>query len=235
MPLLIIKNISREGPGILQELLAEKNISHAIIDLDAGDRLPDPVNYSAIIVLGGPNSANDTTGRMKAELAMVKRSVEAGLPYLGVCLGMQVLVKACGGFVHANAVKEIGFRGTDGYYYTVDIAQEHADDPLFEGLGSPLNIFQLHRETVALTETMQLLATGKYCRHQIVKVGTNAYGIQGHFELTPEMLVNWLNSDPDLMQENRGALLRDSKMIADEYRSTGRKLFGNFLKIAGLL
>jgi GMP synthase-like glutamine amidotransferase len=231
MNLLIIKNISRENPGILQDLLAENHISHRIVDLDADDIIPSLENYSAVIVLGGPGSANDTTDRMLNELEMIRHAVDSGMPYLGICLGMQALVKACGGAVHANDVKEIGFRGGDGNYYSVII---EAEDPLFNGLANPLKIFQLHGETVRITKKMQLLATGKYCRHQIVKVGRKAYGIQGHFELTSEMFREWLDNDPELLLEDRDALIKDFGILADEYRSNGRQLFGNFLKIAGI-
>ncbi|WP_319507316.1 type 1 glutamine amidotransferase [uncultured Methanolobus sp.] len=235
MNLLIVKNISREGPGILKVILYENNISHDIIDLDSGDKIPDPENYSSIMVFGGPDSANDTTGKMLKELEMIKQAIDAGTPYLGICLGMQALVKACGGSVHANYVKEIGFRGEDGNYYSVNIGEEHSNDPLFAALETPLKIFHLHGETVKITEKMQLLATGKYCQHQIVKVGENAYGIQGHFELTPEMFEIWLDNDPELMEMDRDKLKSDFELLSDEYNNTGRKLFSNFLKIAGLL
>ncbi|SFM33139.1 type 1 glutamine amidotransferase [Methanolobus profundi] len=235
MTLLIVKNISREGPGILQKILDENRIPHDIVDLDAGDELPEPENHSALIVFGGPDSANDTTEKMTKELEMIGRALDSGIPYLGICLGMQALVKACGGSVHANDVKEIGFRGEDGEPYSIDIDKGYIDDPLFNGLESPLKIFHLHGETVAITEEMQLLATGKYCRHQIVKIGDRAYGIQGHFELTPEMFTTWLDNDPELMEMIREELLKDFKLLEDEYTGTGRKLFTNFLKISGSL
>ncbi len=235
MSLLIVKNVSREGPGILKDILDENNISHDIIDLDAGDKIPNPENYSAIMVFGGPDSANDTTGKMLTELEIIKQAIDAGIPYLGICLGMQALVKSCGGSVHANDVKEIGFRGEDGNYYSVDIGEEHSHDPLFADLETPLKIFHLHGETVNITEKMQLLATGKYCWHQIIKIGENAYGIQGHFELTPEMYDVWLDNDPELMEMDRDKLKTDFELLSDEYSNTGRELFSNFLKIAGLL
>ncbi|WP_094228701.1 type 1 glutamine amidotransferase [Methanolobus psychrotolerans] len=235
MSLLIVKNIPREGPGILEDILTKNSIPHEIIDLDTGDNLPDPLGYSAIIVLGGPDSANDTTGKMITELAMVRQAIDAGIPYLGICLGMQALVKACGGSVYANDVKEIGLRGEDGNYYSVGIETEYADDPLFNGLESPVKIFHLHGETVKITEEMQLMGTGKYCRHQIIKVGEKAYGIQGHFELTPEMFMVWLDSDPELKEMDRETLMTDFESLANEYSSNGKILFGNFLKIAGVM
>lgn len=235
MDLLIVKNISREGPGILEDILIEKRISYDIIDLEAGGKIPFAENYSAVIVFGGPDSANDTTSIMIQELRMVKQAIDSGIPYLGICLGMQVLVKACDGSVHANDVKEIGFKGEEGNYYSVDIEENHLDDPLFNNLEHPLKIFHLHGETVKINEKMHLLATGKYCKHQIVKVSKNAYGIQGHFELTPAMFTTWLENDPELKEMDRKTLAKDFELIAEEYSNNGKKLFSNFLRISGLV
>ena len=63
--ILIVENISREGPGILQEILDEKNISYKIIDLNKNENLPDPEDFSAVVVLGGPDSANDKNLKME--------------------------------------------------------------------------------------------------------------------------------------------------------------------------
>jgi GMP synthase-like glutamine amidotransferase len=65
---LIIKNISHEGPGLLADILTENNLSSRVVDLDAGEAFPDPNGFKAVIVLGGPDSANDTTLKMQTEL-----------------------------------------------------------------------------------------------------------------------------------------------------------------------
>jgi GMP synthase-like glutamine amidotransferase len=93
----------------------------------------------------------------------------------------------------------------------------------------------LYGETIDLTDKIELMATGKYCKNQIIKVSSNAYGIQGHFELTPEMFNVWLGNDPELMELDRNMLLQDFHELALEYRNNGHTLFSNFLKIAGLL
>jgi GMP synthase (glutamine-hydrolysing) len=80
---------------------------------------------------------------------------------------------------------------------------------------------------------MALLATGKFCRNQIVRIGSNAYGIQCHFELTPEMFETWIGEDPDLLQLDKGQLRANYTAIRSEYTNVGRQLFTNFLEIAG--
>ena len=98
-----------------------------------------------------------------------------------------------------------------------------------------LNVFQLHGETVELTSDMIVLATGKFCNNQIVKVADKAYGIQSHFELTSEMLTIWAEQDPDLIPIGKEKLIADFEKIEQSYTYIGQTLLHNFLKIAGLI
>lgn len=230
--ILIVKNITREGPGIIEDILKVSGIKFNIIDLDLGNNIPSFSKYAAVIVLGGPDSANDTTRKMKDELALISEAIKAEIPYLGICLGMQTLAKAAGGQVVKSPVKEVGFRDPNGDFFKVCLTEAGRKDPLFNGLSDSLNVFQLHGETVVLTDEIELLATGKFCRNQIVKIGRNAYGIQCHFELTPEMFDEWINEDSDLKLLDKEKLLTDFESIKEEYYRTGEQLIHNFLKIA---
>lgn len=233
--ILIVKNITREGPGIIEDILNESGIKLTVIDLDLGNTIPSVSKYVAVIVLGGPDSANDTSRKMKEELALISESIKAKIPYLGICLGMQTLVKAAGGQVVKSPVKEVGFRDPNGDFFRVDLTEAGRKDPLFNGLSDSLNVFQLHGETVVLTNKTELLATGKFCRNQIIKIGPNAFGIQCHFELTPEMFEDWINEDSDLKLLDKEKLLTDFESIKKEYYRTGDRLIHNFLSIAGII
>jgi GMP synthase (glutamine-hydrolysing) len=232
---LIVKNIPREGPGLLGELLQEKRISFELIDLEAGDSIPAPIDYKAMVVLGGPDSANDTTPKMIDELEKIKQALDNNTPYLGICLGMQTLVKAAGGKVVKAENKEVGFIDPDGFQYDIQVTEEGKVSPLLAGLPHDLEVFHLHGETVQLTEQMKLLGTGKFCRNQIVQVNPTAYGIQSHFELTPEMLATWAEQDPDLIPLGKEELLANYEAIKANYTNIGRTILQNFLRIAGVL
>ena len=219
-----------------------KNISKAydasVDEYDQGindeDKLPEDFSaYAAMIVLGGPSSANDGDDKMLGELDLIKEAVKNRIPYLGICLGLQTLVKALGGTVRKNEVPEIAFCHIDSKPYFITLTEEGKNDPLFEGLGDKLRVFHLHGETVDLTPEMKLLATGETCKNQVVKIGNNAYGLQCHFELEPEMLKVWLDEDPDLKPLSKEKILKDWEEIKEEYTSTGKTLFNNFFKIAG--
>lgn len=233
--LLIIKNITHEGPGLLEPLLHTYGISADVVDLSQGETFPDSQNYQAVVVLGGPQSANDATPSMQHQLQQIKRIVAEGVPYLGICLGMQLLVKAAGGRVLPCPQKEIGFFDADGAPYAIDLTNAGKNDPLFAGLDNTIRVFQLHGETVELAPSgTELLATGIQCRHQAVKVGTNAYGLQCHFELTRAMFTDWLTTDHDLKQMESRQFLADFETFHEAYSATGNQLLQNFLKLANL-
>lgn len=231
--ILIVKNITREGPGLLEDLLKERNINYTIVDLAKGQNFHPVENYGALVVLGGPDSANDENDKMRHELERIRESIAANIPYLGICLGLQILVKASGGKVVKNLMKEVGFRDPHNNRFTVDLTEAGKQDPLFTGLDDTFNVFHLHGETVELTKDMVLLATGKFCQNQIVRIGFNAYGTQCHFELTPEMFGTWINEDSDLLALDRKQLQIDFESTKEEYTRVGRQLLQNFLKIAG--
>lgn len=232
--LLIVQNISREGPGLLEQVLRDENVAFDLVDLDKGQEMPPLDGYKALVVLGGPDSANDDTVKMTAELSRIKEGLDTGLPYLGICLGLQTLVKAAGGKVVPGEVKEVGFIDPDNSQHTVAVTDEGKADPLLAGLPEVLDVFQLHGETVELNPDMTVLATGKFCRNQIVRVAARAYGIQSHFELTPEMLAVWAEQDPDLIPIGKDKLLADFEAIKQSYTRIGQTLLRNFLKIAEL-
>ncbi|HHE33007.1 MAG TPA: type 1 glutamine amidotransferase [Chlorobaculum parvum] len=233
--LLIIQNISHEGPGILADLLAEHGIGFKLCDLSKGGIAPDPARFAGMVALGGPQSANDAKPQITGELAVIEKALNAGVPYLGICLGFQLLVKASGGKVVKCEQKEIGFREPHGEPFMVELTDDGKRDALFQGMAERLRVFQLHGETVELADGMTLLATGRGCPNQVVRVGSNAWGLQYHFEMTPAMFESWIGIDADLKAMNHDELLAEFEAINAEYTETGRSIMRNFLAATGLV
>lgn len=133
---------------------------------------------------------------------------------------------------HTN---ETGFRDPENKYFKVKLTSEGRKDRLFKNLPDYLTVFQLHGETVELSPQMILLATGEFCKNQIVKTGKTTYGIQSHFELTNDLLESWITEDSDLRKHPAEQLRSDFEIIKADYQNTGRQLIYNLLTIIGLV
>ncbi len=231
---LIVKNNIIEGPGLLRDVLQENHVSADVVELERGDRIPSPTQYGAMIVLGGLASAYDTDEVMAHQIERVREAIERNVPYLGICLGHHVLVKAAGGDVVPMPAKEIGFTDPNGKPYTVDITEAGESDPLLDGIESGFRVFQLHGDESKRSSNVALLGTAPGCEEQIVRAGRRLYGLQMHVEIVPEVLAVWLAQHPDLEERDPQTMLRELGALFDEYAEVGRKLFTNFLSIANL-
>lgn len=231
---LIIQHLEHEGPGLIQTMLDEHQIPFEVINHKDGVTLPSPADYAAVIVLGGPMSANDETPMMKETLRFAEDVAQSRVPFYGVCLGLQVMVKAAGGEVIKNDVREIGFRDEQDTFFSVDVTEHGLEDPLMKKLPETFAMFHLHGETVELEKGMTLLASGEWCVNQIVRIAPTQYGIQGHLELDNDMFTEWCKKDPWLKECDQKKLQEDWRTRRTELQLAHRVLFGNFLSVAGL-
>lgn len=232
---LILKNITHENPGLMSELLDKYNINYDIIDLSQKVQFPEIEKYDLIIIMGGPDSANDKSEKILKELDYVSLALKKNIPIFGICLGLQLMVKAHGGEVYKNPIEEIGFRHNGNKWYTINLTEEGFKDPLFQGINNNFKVFQLHGETVNLGKGEKLLGTGEFCKNQIIKIGVFNYGFQFHFELTQDLLKLWTRKAPELKKKNTITILNDYKIIKENFFRRGKKIFENFLKVISFI
>jgi GMP synthase-like glutamine amidotransferase len=187
MRALIFQHIACEGPGLLGDFLRGQGVSLHTVHLDRGDAIPDPADFDLLVVLGGPMNVyeEDRYPFLAPEDRAIRRAVAAGVPYLGFCLGSQLLAKALKARVTANPVKEIGF-------FDVSLTPAGRGDPLFRGVAEPLPVFQWHGDTFAIPAGAAHLASSPRCAHQAFRHGEAAYGFQFHVEVTRPMVEEWL-------------------------------------------
>lgn len=234
MRALVFQHVDVEHPGALAELAAARGDELEIFLLEGGPTLPDPLAYDALIVLGGPMNVDEEERYpwLVAEKAAIAHAVRAGLPYLGICLGGQLLARALGASVTRSPEPEIGFD-------TVRLEPPALADPLFGGLSPELRVFQWHGDMFAIPDGAVRLATGSRCPNQAFRYGTSAYGLQFHIELTAEQLEEWLAlSDycaevrellgPDGPQQLRAAAARHGVAV----RELGRTLYDRLRALA---
>lgn len=186
--ILVIKHVSNEGPGLIQTHFESQGWPVELIDLSNGDTLPGKLNaIAAVIMLGGPMNVyeEEKYSFLKKEDEFITRLIIEEIPFLGICLGAQLLSKACQGKVMKMPEQEVG-------WYTVSITKEGAKDSLLYGLPPRLVVFQWHGDTFEVPQGGTLLARGVSCKNQAFRVGHYAYGLQFHIEASPDMVREWM-------------------------------------------
>jgi GMP synthase-like glutamine amidotransferase len=178
MKVAILLHDPSEPAGLIDTLLSAEGHPSVAVRLDETNEVPSDLREAALVLMGGPMSANDEVGYpwLTAEKALVRRAVQAGRPVLGICLGAQVIASALGACVYASD-SEVGWRSLAGV----------PDNPIFP---SSFPAFELHGETFDLPAGAVLLATGDQVPHQAFAVGS-AVGLQFHLEATTSMIADW--------------------------------------------
>lgn len=189
MHLLVLQHATIEHSGIFRSFLTEDGHSWDTVELDQGESLPDDLSgYDGLWVLGGPMDVwqEDAYPWLKAEKAFIRNAVEElGVPYLGLCLGHQLLAEALGGAVGKSARPEIGV-------YDVQLTEAGASGIFLDGVPETFPCLQWHSAEVSLMPAgAHCLATSPDCAVQAMSWGPRAYSLQFHVEIEPDTVTNW--------------------------------------------
>ena len=223
MKILYLQFIDIEGPETLEQFFIGKGYESDIIRLYKGQPLPENLNaFSAVVCLGGPMNVyeEEKYPHLKWVDILIKDILKKEIPYLGLCLGSQLLAKASGGKVVKSPREEIG-------WYQVDLQQ----DPLFEGIDNPLEVFHWHGDMFEISSEAKMIAMAEGCPNQAFRVGKNAYGLQFHVEITRPSIDTWSRAYAPDMEERRQGMLARYDHIQKKYDAEAQKLYENFYQI----
>ena len=186
---LLVQNTRIEGSGYLGDLLEKDGFEITSVNAKH-EKLPDK-DFSLVVILGAPESANDELAYLKAEQQLIRNSVEKNVPVLGICLGSQLIAKAFGAKVYAGPKKEIGFYGD---------LKITTNSSLFTGFKNPFTVFHWHGDTFDLPSGAIQLASSEHYPNQAFQY-KSAIGLQFHLEVNEDMVNLWLDNAEEKLQK----------------------------------
>lgn len=226
--LLIVQNDPEVPAGAYADYLEEMGVPFRLARPFAGEELPAAGEAAAVVVLGGAMGVHDTAQYpfLAAVTGFIGEVVTAGVPYLGICLGGQLLAHVLGAQVTTGASGE---KGT----FTVTLTSEGEHDPLFAGISSPFVTFQWHNDTFAIPAGATLLASSSACPHQAFRAGERVWGLQFHPEVNRDIVASWTRWSVETAS-SADCFLADFAAAEPAFCAVSRRLLANFLRIASL-
>lgn len=187
-PVLIVLHQEHSTPGRVGLRLTARGHRLDIRRPRFGDRLPDTLaGHAGAVVFGGPMSANDPDDYIRAEIDWLAVPLREEAPFLGLCLGAQMLARHLGAEVRPDPEGRV----ERGYYPL------HATEAGRKLTEWPDKVHHFHREGFDLPAGATLLACGEVFPNQAFSVGPNAFGLQFHIELTMAMVGRWTRRSAD--------------------------------------
>ena len=191
MEILVLQHINIEDPGYIKDLMIKDGANITTVELDEGEKIPSNLNtFDAMLCMGGPMDTwmeKDYPWLIEEKNKINEFVVELDKPYLGFCLGCQLLGEVIGGKVVKSNNPEIGM-------LDVNFLDERKKDLLFSDFPDRITSLQWHSYEVQGLENnkdVTLIASSKETKYQIFKYKNNAYGIQFHIEIKDTTVNDW--------------------------------------------
>lgn len=205
-----LQHVPFEGLGTMETWFNEKGQNLTCTRLWAGDALPSPDSFDALIVMGGPMGIydHDEYPWLIDEKEFLSQVVKRGIPTLGICLGAQLLADVLGAKVSANPTKEIG-------WFPVNRSDD-IPDFLKSVLPEKMTVFHWHGDTFAVPDNAVSLYSSKACAHQAFLFNDHVLGLQFHLETTRESATALIDNCRAELVQNPW-IMTEREMLSDKH------------------
>ena len=191
MEVIVLQHIKIEDPGYIKDLMIADGVKLTTVELDEGDHIPDDIaKFDAMFCMGGPMDTwmeKDYQWLIDEKKRIKEFVVDLKKPYLGFCLGCQLLGEVIGGKVVKSDNSEIGM-------LNIDFSENKKNDLLFSKFPEKITSLQWHSYEVRnleSNENVTLIASSPETKYQIFKYQNHAYGIQFHIEVKDTTVNDW--------------------------------------------
>ena len=238
MKFLSLQHIAIEDPGTFKDFLLEDGHTLTTIQLDEGDTIPSNLNeFDAMLCMGGPMDTHmekEYPWLVPEKKAIAEYVLNLEKPFLGFCLGCQLLGEVLGGKVIQSSPPEIGV-------LDIHSKEDIKTDPVFNFLPPSFKALQWHSyEVVGLEENQNIMILGSSLttKYQIFGYKKHAYGIQFHLEIRNTTVDDWAEVPEykNALEQSLGseALPKMKNAVKAEIftmQNQCKMLYQNFLKI----
>lgn len=188
---LVLQHIAIEDPGYIKDLMEADGWQLTQIQLDEGGSLPaDLSGFDAMLCMGGPMDTcmeDEYPWLIEEKRRIHDWVVTMGKPFLGFCLGCQLLGEVLGGEVVQSEPPEIGV-------LDIEMTPASKQDSLFSEYPATIKAVQWHSYEVQGLESnsqVTVLGSSGSTKYQIFKYRNNAYAVQFHVEVRSDTVMDW--------------------------------------------
>lgn len=236
MKFLVFQHITCEHPGTFRDFMRDDGVTMHTVELDTGEPIPPMDEFDALMVMGGPMDVWQKAIHpwLEPEIAAIREWVAVRRrPFLGFCLGHQLLAEALGGNVEPASQSEIGVM-------TVELTEAGRNSAFLVDVPREIPCFQWHSaEITGAPDGAEILASSPACAINAMSWGNHAFSIQFHVEITATTVTEW-GAVPEYERAlnqalGDGALTRLEKDAAQQmsnFNAVSEQLYSNFMAVA---
>ena len=233
--ILIFQHLRIEHPGVFRDFFKEDGFDIVTIELDEGETIPDLNGFDALWVMGGPQDVwqEDQYPWLIDEKVAIRKAVnELKLPYVGICLGHQLLAYALGGEVGLGDQSEVGVM-------QIHKTETGKQSPFLMNMSDTMDCLQWHGAEVKTAPAgCDVLSSSDACAIQSLSLGNQVITMQYHQEIINSTVSDWsaIPAYKAALEKSLGnyaaeKLERQANDYMDDFNKTARQFYENWKSV----